>query len=80
MAPAENQNSVAVPNHSAIDELISYAELGYAKGFRTKLATLEEDDSFPETLYSRLLELAKGMRFAEIVECLKQDKSDNTNK
>jgi len=63
-----------IPKHQAIEELLSYAELGYAKGFRKKLSQLKQDPSFPQAFSDQLEELARAMRYPEIVSLLTSDK------
>ncbi len=67
----DSSKDINVPDHDAIEELISYANIGYAQGFRKKLKQLESDSDFPDELIERLNIMAKAMRYPDIVEILK---------
>ncbi len=71
--PADKFNQdIVIPDHPAIDELISYAELGYAKAFKQKLSQLKQDSGFSDNLIEKLIVLSKQMRYPTIVELLKK--------
>jgi signal transduction histidine kinase/DNA-binding NarL/FixJ family response regulator len=67
-----------IPKHKAIPELLSYAELGYARGFCQKLEKLKDDHTFPTELIQHLETLSTRMSYPNIVNLLKkQETSDN---
>lgn len=63
---------IDIPHHPGVGELISYAELGYAKAFKNKLRQLESDVNFPSELVTKLGSMAKTMRYPDIVALLKK--------
>jgi len=68
--------TLTIPDHPAFSELSTYAEIGYAKGFREKLQQIEslievgEIKGVEPALITLLNKLYKQMRFSEAVELL----------
>ena len=72
--PSERQKDLPkdlqIPDNPAFTELLAYAEVGYAKGFREKLKTIENMGDVDQALLSTLQQLCKQMRFDKAAELL----------
>jgi len=66
----EPQN-IVIPNHPLFDELLSYAEIGYAKGFKETLNKITPTTETETALIEYLEHLAKQMRYDKIEALLK---------
>jgi signal transduction histidine kinase/CheY-like chemotaxis protein len=71
----KNEKDWKIPNHSYIDQLIAYADIGYAKGFYDQLMQADKEDIISSDLVQHLYQLAKQVRFDKINQLLTQKKS-----
>ncbi|MFT5117056.1 MAG: signal transduction histidine kinase/FixJ family two-component response regulator [Kiritimatiellia bacterium] len=60
----------SIPQHESISELISYARIGYSKGFTDLLEEMEDNNIIDSGLIQHLYQLAKNVRFDKIVTLL----------
>lgn len=59
-----------IPNHPIFSELYTYADIGYAKGFKDKMKELNSVDNIDPELIDHLSQLSKQLRYDKIVELL----------
>ncbi|MGH1484847.1 MAG: hybrid sensor histidine kinase/response regulator [Cellvibrionaceae bacterium] len=59
-----------IPKHPYVDQLIAYAEIGYAKGFYDQLMQADKEDVLASNLVQHLYQLAKQVRFDKINQLL----------
>jgi signal transduction histidine kinase/FixJ family two-component response regulator/purine-cytosine permease-like protein len=71
---AELSARLEVPDHPLVRELRGYAEIGYRRGVREVLEQLRQSDLLSAEVLARLTQLADGMQFARLAECLEQAK------
>ncbi len=67
----------SIAKHAYIDQLISYSEIGYAKGFFDVLTKASDENILPSNLIQHLYRLAKQVRFDKIVELLSENQQNN---
>ena len=59
-----------IPEHASVKTLLSYAKIGYAKGFTDMLETMEAENILDSALIQHLYQLAKNIRFDKVVAIL----------
>ena len=70
--PSNTRQTVkwSVPSHPYIDELLSYATIGYAKGFHQTLEKIDQENVLDSALVQHLYRLAKQVRFDKVADIL----------
>lgn len=61
-----------IPDSPDVNELIKFAEIGYAKGFYEQLNILEKNDILSPDLVQHLYQMAKQVRFDKVCALLNQ--------
>lgn len=59
-----------IPEHDGIHELITYAKIGYSKGFTETLEKMEQENTLDSALIQHLYQLAKHVRFDKVIAIL----------
>lgn len=66
-----------IPEHPYVNQLISYSEIGYAKGFLDVLTKASDENILSSSVIQHLYRLAKQIRFDKIVELLSESQQNN---
>jgi signal transduction histidine kinase/CheY-like chemotaxis protein len=74
--PLELNNTAhfTIPDHPIFSELYAYADIGYAKGFKSKMNELALVNDIDPHLIDHLNRLSKQLRYDKIVELLATEK------
>ena len=59
-----------IPDHPYVDQLITYADIGYAKGFHEQLLQADQENVLSSGLVQHLYQLARQVRFNKISQLL----------
>ncbi len=67
-----NEKQWVIPQHNDVKELISYAKIGYAKGFTDLLEKMDRDNTMDSALVQHLYQLVKQVRFDKAINILEE--------